>query len=347
MSEQIIDQQPTNAETLQIPAAEKTQEKERSFLERVNFFSRDGGAHVRHAPLNYFVNYKMGLEKSILDGIKMEMHSVCINFEWDKRFVHYRIEKIQNHPHIEPGYIYELIYNGDGHSYLSQILSAFKDRDSKNLGIPLSNSSLVIVHYSGLSTAGIESEYWKDPNRNHAELATVDKLQFLAFKENINPTKPLYKDNYIPFYIASVLFWASVASLPLAGLFKHVWVNKEKTMVNKVYYTEDKYMPIQSIRAATDASQGSESERLLAIRYSTSRGWHLAVEQRQEGTEEPVRLEKKIMKDGALSDAVPSIQEDSRLMGIPAKKAKTDDGKTAGQKTPAKRKKEPGDDKAK
>ena len=59
-----------------------------------------------------------------------------------------------------------------------------------------------------------------------------------------------------------------------------------------------------------------------------------------EGAEEPVRLEKKIMKDGTLSDAVPSIQEDPRLMGIPAKKAVSEDGKVAGQKAPAKRKKE-------
>lgn len=276
---------------------------------------------VRHAPLNYFLDYKVGLEKSILDGIRMEMHSRCIQFDWDKRLVHFKIEKVVNHPHIEPGYIYELVYNGDGHSYLPQILELFKNPDVRVAGVPLSKSGLVLVHFSGNSQAGFESELWKDPNRNMEELRVVDGLHFLDFRKNAASSKPLYKDNYVPYFVASMMFWASVLSLPIAGMYKYVWVDRSKVMVDKEYYTESKYLPVKAIRAATDPSQGSESERILAVRYSLNRGWHIAIEQKQDNGEEPVRLEKKINKDGTLSSAVPSVKEDVALMGIPLKKS--------------------------
>lgn len=274
---------------------------------------------VRHAPLNYFVDYKIGLEKSILDSIKLEMHMRCVQFEWDKRLVRFRIEKVQNHPHIESGYLYELIYNGDGYSYLPQILQAFKSPETKAVGIGLSKAGLVLVHFSGNSQAGFESETWVDPTRNKDELEKVSGIVMLDLKESTTPAKQLYKDNYVPFYIASTLFAMSVLSLPLAAMFKYVWLDQSKIMIDKEYYTQDRYMPVQTIRNVTDPSQFSESERILAIRYSTARGWHIAVEQRQEDGQ-LVRMEKKIAKDGSLSPAVESIMENPALMGIPPKK---------------------------
>lgn len=306
------------------------------WLKTIVGYKRTSAKEARFSPSSYYVDYRIGTEKSILDGVKQDIHNKVQLFGWDKRLVEFRIEKLSSHPYIEPGYIYEIIYNGDGYSFIDQICDSFMDKKNRSLAIELSQKGISVIHFSGNSQQGIESENWDDPNREVSQLSHLEGLKFLSFEENIRPTKKFYVDNYVLFYISQFFFISALLSICVAGMYKYEWVDQSKIMIDKSYYTESKFMPINTIRQAADPQNFSEVERTLSIRYSSLRGWYIVTEKKITDTEFD-RFEKRINRDGSLGAETKSEPERLDLLGIPAKRTAIQKKPQANKKPPTKK----------
>lgn len=234
-----------------------------------------------YEPRRVIVDYKQGLEKQISESIMNEIHELVKSLGWVKSNVSYRIFKVEKHPKLEPGYIYEVHLEGDGHSYIESLLDSFEDSDVRHVWI---NSTRGNSNFIEIKNGVVETN-WID---SHPEEETLQ----LPLEGRKKAMKPFYVENYVFYYVSMMFFILSLFSLFGAALFKYVIYQEDKTIINKQYYTEKMYMPVDLLVGASS----SEEQRLTAIKYSKSKGWHFLWQEKTDLAD--VYYEQYISKDG-------------------------------------------------
>ena len=121
---------------------------------------------------------------------------------------------------------------------------------------------------------------------------------------------PLFVERYAFFYVSLMLLFASSIALTGAMLFKYVWFDQDKKMVNQNYYTKDVLMPIDALRGSSSSSE----MRIAAVKFSPSKGWYFSLQERSD--EGSSYYEQKVASDGSVSERVKVRQESDVAIGI-------------------------------
>jgi hypothetical protein len=254
-----------------------------------SFFGRKR-AVVEHPPRFVVIDYREGTEKSVRQAVKSDMVDVSRNMGWGKQGISHHLVKVQGHPKLEDGYAYEIQNSGDGGSYLEDVLERLKSPNVHQIWIPCSKEWAFIECKNGR----LETSFSPLPPEDDDVLVTpTGKPQLM---------RPLFVESYAFFYVSLVMLILSVLSFPIASVFKHVLLNETKVMIDKNYYTKDKFMPISQIRKSFDAVIDSNTQRITAVKYSPSKGWSLVSEELDGGAVH--QYEQKVSSDGTISDRV-------------------------------------------
>jgi hypothetical protein len=233
------------------------------------------------------IDYKQGTEKQVMESIKNDIHELIKNLGWPKSSVSYRIVKVGKHPHLEPGYIYEMQLNGDGGSYIESVLNAFKEEDVRHVWVESTKGKWNFIEIKN----NVVDTNWVEMPPSEGEVVA-------SFKGKTHNMKPFYVESYIFYYISLLIFFMATMSVFGAAMFKYVIYDKEKMLLNKQYYTPDKYMSVDVMLNAKSTSE----RRLLAIKYTKAKGWHIILQEIID--EESVYFEQKINQSGTTSEPV-------------------------------------------
>lgn len=273
---------------------------------------------AHYPPAGYYVSYVEGLEKTLLAAIKNEINESVDFFGWDRRFVQYRVAPVsEDHPYLKPGYVYEIIYKGDGFSYIEQIIELFRDKNNRNVAVELTSDSGLSMVYFDTTGTPIVTEWWKSVTRSSEQLSHLENVNYVDCNKNTVRTSTFYSEGYIWFYLSQILFGLGMVSIFLAAMFKYVWIDQSKTMIDENYYTENKHIPIKTLRDVLNPSSASESQRVRAVRFSSNKGWYVVLERTNEDGEK-IRLEQKVSRKGDLLEATQIDKPESMLsLGIP------------------------------
>lgn len=261
-------------------------------------FSLFGGEKkaATYPPRYLIVDYKEGVEKSVRSSIESDIFSLTKDLGWGKKGVTYRILKITDHPHLEPGYAYEIQMNGDGGSYLEMILAELKDKSVRQVWVECTKNMWSFIE---LKNGALETSF--------SPLPAEDKDVTITLKGRTHgKLKPLYVDNYIFYYISLVILFMSTLALTGASVFKYVLLDETKKMVNKKYYNEKQYMPIDALRGASSSS----TFRLSAVRYNPGKGWYFILEEKEGDI--ATLYEQKVNPDGTYGPRVKVESKDLR-----------------------------------
>ncbi len=244
---------------------------------------------VEFPPKAVLFDFKEGAEKQVRDSLKGDMFEMIRKLEWSKQSVSYKIFKVDSHPRLESGYVYEVQLNGDGGSYIEKVLELFKDPEVDNVWIECPKSDWVFVE---LRLGKLETAFSPiPPKEGDLIVSFVDKPRTMG---------AMFVDSYAFYHVSLLLLFLSVLSFTLAGMFKYVWLDDTKKMVNKSYYNKDKYMPVSTLNAI----EATETFYLAAIRYSQSKKWHFVYHERNELDGILTEYEQRISKDGQPLDMV-------------------------------------------
>lgn len=251
---------------------------------------------TEHPPKSIYIDYRQGLEKAVYEEVKAEIHRVVKELDWPKNGVEFAILKIENHPTLEPGYAFEITLHGDGVSYLDGIIETFKSPNQKLTWIELRKGNWAFVE---MRAGGIETS-WSSLSPDNKEHITNWQTR------SGTKTKRYFAESYMFFYISLWLLILSTTSIPVAAIFKYVWYDKEKTFINKQYYTPNLYMPIESVMQLNTTRD--TNSRPLAVHYTPQKSWYVIFEKREDdGTIS--FSEKRIGKDGSFIDtATPGVK---------------------------------------
>jgi hypothetical protein len=268
---------------------EKSQKKAPA-RKRKGFFSN---TLVEHPPRSIFIDYKEGLEKTILSNIESESHAVARDMNWGKSDITIFIAKVDKHPNLEPGYLYEIQKAGDGGSYLPALIDAFNDRSTKEVWIECTKKNWAFVE---LKNGSLETALSPVPPAENDVVLSV----------NNKPSKggrPLYAQNYLFYYVSLILLFCSTLSLSGAAVFKYVLFDEEKRFIDRDNYTEQMYLPIDTLREA----RSTTTFMMSAIKFNAAKGWHFIVKEKSDNA--LVEYEQKVMKDGTLAGRVKLSEE--------------------------------------
>jgi hypothetical protein len=247
--------------------------------------------HKEYPPEKVLFDYRVGTEKTILDSVKSRVFNVASTLKLGKDGVSFRIEKVSKHPVFQDGYVFELQKDGDGGSYLTKVIEAFRDTKCRHVWIEMSKGHWASVE----QRSGHIETAWTDMEPDVIEEGDV----VIPFDDNKPRTmKPLYRQSYAFFYVSLMLLFCSTLSVTAAALFKYVWYDKTTDFVNKQYYTADKYMPIPALRE----QRRNDGQIIVAIKYSPVKKWHFLLERRDD--EGVKRYEQLINPDGSLAQLV-------------------------------------------
>lgn len=245
---------------------------------------------IEHPPRFVVIDYREGTEKSVRQAVKSDMVDVSRNMGWGKQGISHHLIKVHGHPKLEDGYAYEIQNSGDGGSYLEDVLERLKSPNVHQVWVPCSKEWAFIECKNGR----LETSFSPLPPEDGDVLVTqTGKPQLM---------RPLFVESYAFFYVSLVMLVMSILSFPIANVFKHVLLNETKVMIDKNYYTKDKFMPITQIRGAFNAVIDSNTQRITAVRYSPSKGWSLVSEELEDGVAH--QYEQKISSDGSISERV-------------------------------------------
>lgn len=245
-------------------------------------------------------DYREGTEKAVRESLMNDVFSVVRDAERGKSDLTYRIIKITNHPHVEPGYMCEVQQGGDGGSYVERVLEEFKDRKVQSVWIELAKSQWAFIE---LKNCSLETAISPMPAEDG------DVVIPLKDKPRRKMT-PLFVERYAFFYVSLMLLFASSIALTGAMLFKYVWFDQDKKMVNQNYYTKDVLMPIDALRGSSSSSE----MRIAAVKFSPSKGWYFSLQERSD--EGSSYYEQKVASDGSVSERVKVRQESDVAIGI-------------------------------
>lgn len=259
------------------------------FRSLLNLKSAAKDKTAMHLPKSIYVDYRVGLEKAVLEEVKAEISRVVKELEWPKAGVSFSILKIENHPALEPGYAFEILLHGDGVSYLDGVIETFKSPNQKLTWIELTKGNWAFIEFRA---GGIETS-WSSLSPNNKD--HVSDWQSRSGKK----TKPYFVESYMFFYVSLWLLILSVLSMPTAAIFKYVWYDKEKTFINKQYYTPNIYMPIESVMRL--GSTRNINSRPLAVHYTPQKSWYVIFEKKEDDGSVSFS-ERKIGKDGNFTE---------------------------------------------
>jgi hypothetical protein len=263
---------------------------------------------VSYPPRHVIIDYREGVEKTVKSSVESEIFSVVKDLEWGKSGVEYRIIKVTDHPHLDPGYAYEVQLNGDGGSYLEAALQELKDKSVRQVWIECTKNEWSFVE---LKNGVIQTSFSPLPAEDYDVVIGLDA-------HVRNKMKPLFADNYVFYYISLIALFMSTLALTGASLFKYVWLDETKEMVNKKFYTQEQYMPVDALRGASSSS----SFRLSAVRYNPAKKWHFILEEKSDGI--VTIYEQKVNQDGTYG---PRVKIESRdLNGVEIKSTETAEG---------------------
>jgi hypothetical protein len=258
---------------------------------------------VSYPPRHVIIDYKEGIEKTVKSSVESEIFSVVKDLGWGKTGVEYRIIKVTDHPHLDPGYAYEVQLNGDGGSYIEAALRELKDKSVRQVWIECTKNEWSFVE---LKNGVVETSF--------SPLPAEDDDVVIGLDEHIrNKMKPLFADNYVFYYISLIALFMSTLALTGASLFKYVWLDEAKEMVNKKFYTQEQYMPVEALRGASSSS----SFRLSAVRYNPAKKWHFILEEKSDGI--VTIYEQKVNQDGTYGLRVKIESRDEDGMEVKSK----------------------------
>lgn len=226
--------------------------------------------HVEHLPGLVYFDFRAGTEGAVKDNVKSDIFEKVENMEWGKRGVSHRVYKVVGHPRLEDGYLFEVQKNGDGGSYIEQMLDFFKSPKNDYFWVQCAKSKWVLVELkNGFIDTSITSI--KPVNEENVRIASYSKKPLKM--------RDLYVDSYAFFYVSVMLFFGSILSVVGASMFKYVWLDEEQRFIDDDYYTPKIYINADVLGNI----RGDYQKRPVAFRYNKSKGWHVVFEERRPG----------------------------------------------------------------
>ncbi len=248
---------------------EKPQEKKEVVTSEKNWLGITT-EKVEHLPGLIFVDFKPGSEDEVKKNAKSDIFQKVESMAWGKKGVTYRIYHVVGHPRLDDGYLYEVQQNGDGGSYIEQMLDFFKSPKNDYFWVQCAKSKWALVELKNgfIDTSITTIKPIKD-----------DYSRVGEYSKKPNKMRPLYVDSYAFFYISVMLFFGSLFSVAFASMFKYVWLDEEEKFVDNNYYQPKTYVNADLLGQI----RGSYEKRPVAFRYNKSKGWHVVFEERRPG----------------------------------------------------------------